>query len=124
MSDLPRQDDALACLRYAKQLIRGRGGNSRDFEQALHYFDLAAQLGELDAMYWLGKCYWRGLGCLKDASGAISCFENAANHGHVAAAHKLALCFAEGTHAPRNESLATYWELRADELERAARVNG
>lgn len=117
MTDLPDQNNALACLRFAKQLLRGRGGNERDFELAVTYFDCAAQLGELDAMYCLGKCYWRGVGCMKDVSGAISCFENAANRGHIGAARKLARCFAEGLHAPKSESLAQYWELRAEALE-------
>ncbi len=115
--ELPDEGDALECLRYAKQLIRGRGGVSRDFELAVKYFDLAARAGEVDAMYWLGKCYWRGVGCLRDTSGAMSCFENAANRGHVAAARKLAQCFAEGVEVPRCESLATYWALRAAQAE-------
>ncbi len=115
MSTKPTASDY---LQRGKQLIRGRGGVERNFEQAVEYFDIAAQAGDIDAMYWLGKCYWRGVGCLRDTSGAISCFENAANRGHVAAAKKLAQCFQEGEHVPQCESLATYWQLRAEELER------
>ncbi|MFI3244198.1 MAG: hypothetical protein R3Y56_08100 [Akkermansia sp.] len=117
---MPDEQNPSDSLRYAKQLMRGRGGVERHFEQAVYYFDLAAQAGDVDAMYWLGKCYWRGVGCLRDTSGAMSCFENAANRGHVAAARKLAQCFAEGLHVPRCESLAAYWELKAAQLDSAA----
>ena len=120
MENLPDERDARACLYYAKRLMRGRGNTQRDFEEALRYFDLAAQAGEVDAMYWLGKCYWRGVGCLRDTSGALICFENAANRGHLSAAKKLAQCFAEGDHVPRCESLAQYWSLRAAALEGSA----
>ncbi len=100
-------------MRLAKCYMRGRGGYARDYEQALHYYDLAAQQGDVDALYALGKCYLKGVGCLKDEAGAVSCLERAAYRGHRAAALKLAECFRQGWGAPVSESLACYWELRA-----------
>lgn len=119
LGDLPDPRDAQACLRYAKRLARGRGASARNFEEAVHYFDLSAQLENVDAMYWLGKCYLKGLGCLRDPHGGVSCLENAANRGHLAAARKLADCFAKGLGAPCCAELSRYWKLRADALEAA-----
>jgi len=119
LGDLPNSLDAQACLCYAKRLVRGRGANARNFEEALHYFDLSAQLENVDAMYWLGKCYLKGLGCVRDPHGGVSCLENAANRGHLAAARKLADCFENGLGAPCCAELTRYWKLRADALEAA-----
>ena len=111
--ELPDESDTAACLRYAKLLQRGRGKIGRDFERSLYYFDLAAQAGDVDAMYHLGKCYLKGLGCRRDAHGAVTCFENAAHRGHLGATQRLAECFSKGLGAPQCAELATYWELRA-----------
>ncbi len=107
-------------LRLAKLYWRGRGGYPRDFEKAVFFYDQAAQLGELDALYQLGKCYLKGAGCLRDEGGAVSCFERAAHRGHHGAAIKLAECFRHGWGAPHNEQLACYWELRAQSLDQTA----
>ena len=112
----PDENDAAACLRHAKRLVRGRG-QERNFEEACRYFDRAAPLGEPDAMYWLGKCYLKGLGCTKDPAGGVSCLENAANRGHIGAAQKLSTCFEQGLGAPACAELARYWALRAAALE-------
>ncbi len=102
--------------KLAARYRRGRGGCERDFERAVYYYDLAAQAGDVDALYQLGKCYLKGVGCLRDEGGAVSCFENAANRGHQAAAQKLAECFRAGIGAPQSEELACYWELKAQAM--------
>lgn len=116
MEEQPDERDIKACAIYAKQLIRGRGKVGRNFEQAVYYFDIAARGGDVDAMYQLGKCYWRGVGCVMDKSGAMACFENAAQRGHLGAAQRLSKAFAEGKHVPQCDTLATYWALKAGEL--------
>ncbi len=105
---------------FASRYLRGRGGFPRDFERAAHYYDLAAQLGDVDALYQLGKLYLKGVGCIRDEGGAVSCFENAANRGHTAAARKLAACFRSGAGAPISEELARYWELKAQAMEQSS----
>ena len=76
--------DAEAALHLAKKLIRGRG-EGRNFEEAVEWFDAAARAGLADALYWLGKCYLKGLGCPRDPAGGCSCLERAALAGHAAA---------------------------------------
>ena len=82
-------------------------------EEAVEWFDRAAQAGSTDALYWLGKCYLKGLGCRRDPSGGSSCLENAALRGHAAAALKLGECFETGTGAPASAELAAYWYRKA-----------
>ncbi len=99
-------------LAQAKRLMRGRG-EARNYEHAVELFDRAAQLGDADAHYWLGKCYLKGLGCTRDPHGATTCLERAASMGHAAACLKLGDCFARGTGAPSSRELAAYWYRRA-----------
>lgn len=111
MQDLLRAaaaGDPAACLLLAKRLMRGRGC-TRDYEQAVRWFDAAARAGSADALYRLGKCYLKGLGCTRDPAGGVSCLERAARAGHAAAALRLGSCFAEGIGAPRCRELAAYW---------------
>ncbi len=100
--------DVWACLRLAKRLMRGRC-ESRNYEEALCWFDAAARSGDQDALYWLGKCYLKGLGCPRDAAGGVSCLERAAACGHAGAALRLGECFELGNGAPASEELAAYW---------------
>ncbi len=99
-------------LRQAKRLIRGRG-TARNYEEAVEHFDAAARLGSAEALYWLGKCYMKGLGCTKDALGGTLCWERAAALGHAAACYKLGESFEEGIGAPHSAELAAYWYRRA-----------
>ncbi len=99
-------------LAQAKRLMRGRG-EARNYERAVELFDRAAQLGDADALYWLGKCYLKGLGCQRDPGGAATCLEQAANLGHAGACLKLGDCFARGQGAPESPEMAAYWYRRA-----------
>ena len=69
--------------------------------------------GLVGALYWLGKCYLKGLGCPRDPAGGCSCLERAALAGHAAAALKLGECFEKGTGAPASSELAAYWYRKA-----------
>lgn len=108
--------DAHACLHLAKKLMRGRNSTARNFEEAVEWFDCAARAGHADALYWLGKCYLKGLGCLRDPAGGVSCLEQAARAGHAAAALRLGLCFEKGVGAPCSSELAAWWYRRAQAL--------
>ncbi len=107
--------EADACLHLAKRLLRGRG-ESRNYEQAVYFLDIAARAGHPDALFQLGKCYLKGIGCLKDPAGGTSCLEQAANQGHASAALKLGQCFEIGCGAPANSELAAYWYRKAAAL--------
>ena len=78
--------DAHACLHMGKRLMRGRSSTARNFEEAVEWFDRAARAGLPDARYWLGKCYLKGLGCLRDPAGGVSCLEQACSGGPAAGA--------------------------------------
>lgn len=108
--------DAHACLHMGKRLMRGRSSTARNFEEAVEWFDRAARAGLPDARYWLGKCYLKGLGCLRDPAGGVSCLEQAAHAGHAAAALRLGLCFETGLGAPKSAELAAWWYRKAQAL--------
>ena len=67
-------------------------------------------------MYQLGKCYLKGIGCPRDPSGGVSCFEQAAKLGHSGATLRLGECFEKGNGAPKSPELAAWWYRKAAAL--------
>ena len=60
----------------------GKGINW-DFDEAVYWFQKAAQQGNADAQYYLGECYYHGLGVKKDKRQGIRWYQNAARQGHA-----------------------------------------
>lgn len=58
---------------------------SRDMKLAIHYYENAAEKGDVEAMYWLGQCYEMGLGVDKDEETAASWKQKAVDGGFVPA---------------------------------------
>lgn len=55
-----------------------------DYAQAMLWLEHAANLGHADAMFTLGKMYYKGLGVKRDNAQALAWFERAAQKGHPA----------------------------------------
>ena len=59
--------------------------NDTDFEKAFTCFLKAAEKGDLDAEYRVGRCYKNGIGVVRNVTEAINWFQKAAGRGHVEA---------------------------------------
>lgn len=55
----------------------GTNGYPQDYKKAYYYFRQAANLGELEAMNYLGLMFWDGLGVPANIQTAIGCFQHA-----------------------------------------------
>ncbi|MBO5500869.1 MAG: sel1 repeat family protein [Clostridia bacterium] len=84
-----------ADLGYAKgqttmgALYLGANGVEEDFDKAFRYFFAAMQQGDLDALYFVGMCFEKGLGTEMDEATAVYCYQMAAELGHQGAAERL-----------------------------------
>ena len=85
-------------------------GVERDTAQAVVWFNLAAEHGDVNAMLWLGDRYRDGtMGVETDAVKAFGWFRNAAALGNGRAMRELALCFQLGTGVDKNDTEAVKW---------------
>jgi TPR repeat protein len=75
----------------AMSQMGGRPENEGDYGKSLEYLTKAAELGDVNAHYWLGDLYQNGKnGVEKDAKKAIHHFQQAAIGGHTLARVYLA----------------------------------
>ena len=61
-----------------------------DYDKAFEYYTKAAELGDIDSHYRLGRMYWKGESVEKDEEKGIYHMEKAAIGGHPLARHNLA----------------------------------
>jgi localization factor PodJL len=89
---------------------------AKDFS-ALADLRRAANLGQAQAQFYLGKLYEAGeAGLKKDPALARQWTERAAENGDRKAMHNLALYYFEGTGGPKNATAAAQWFRRASDL--------
>ncbi|KAA6230601.1 sel1 repeat family protein [Chlorobium phaeovibrioides] len=74
-------------------LYNAEGGNSRNPQQALKWFRLAAEQGEPQAQYNIGAMYALGDGVQQNDTTAVKWFTLAAKQGKVLAEYHLPLHF-------------------------------
>lgn len=65
-------------------------------KRAVECYQIAAEKGNIPAMYNYARMLYDGVGCKKDVDGAVKWFEKAAELGFLAAKHALALLYLEG----------------------------
>ncbi len=73
---------------YQMGTIRYQEGN---YDGAFEYWTKAAEMGDVDAHFWLGCMHWRGEGVEKDEEKAVYHLEKAAVDGHTHTRHSLGL---------------------------------
>lgn len=95
-------------IRYAE----GRGV-PQSFEQAAHWFGLAATHGLAPAEFHLASLYEKGLGVQKDLARARTLYLAAAEKGNAKAMHNLAVLYAEGVDDKPDYATAAHWFLKA-----------
>ena len=79
-------------------------GTEKDLERAAAYFNKAALLGNVDAVYGMGKLHLE-----TDPAKAIRFFELAARQGHTYAEYQLGKIFCFGIGVPRDLETGMEW---------------
>ena len=74
----------------------GKGGLTVDYAEALKYYTLSSQQGNLRAYYRLGDLYYFGRGVAEDKGRAAEYYQNAADRGDFDATQKLAIMYRDG----------------------------
>ncbi|HXW24814.1 MAG TPA: hypothetical protein VEK73_08720 [Xanthobacteraceae bacterium] len=95
-------------LRYAE----GRGVPA-NLEEAVHWFERAANHGLAPAQYRLGSLYEKGQGVKKDLEAARRLYTAAAEKGNGKAMHNLAVLYAEGLSGDPDYRTAAQWFRKA-----------
>jgi localization factor PodJL len=95
-------------LRYAE----GRGMR-QDLQEAMRWFERAAQADFAPAQFRLAGLNEKGEGTKKDIEAARRLYLSAANKGHAKAMHNLAVIYAEGADGRPDYKAAAQWFRKA-----------
>jgi TPR repeat protein len=98
--------------RSLASVLQDPAGNPR-LPEAIEWLTRAAQGGLAAAMYDLGNCYRRGIGCAPDLDAAVTWWMEAAKLGHPHAAFSLADAFYRSETRSLTEQDALHWYQKA-----------
>lgn len=87
----------------------------RDYFEAVRWYTLAANQGNLGGLNNLAFCYLLGRGVEKNISEAIKLYRKSAEGGSVVAQCELARFYKEGKGVPQSDDEAIYWYMKAVE---------
>ena len=87
--------------------------SDKKYEQAIYWFQKAADAGNSAAQKNLAICYFNGYGVEKDVEKAIYWWQKAADAGNSAAQKNLAFCYLKGDGVEKNVEKAVYWWQKA-----------
>lgn len=116
LSDAAKSGDPLALFEIGARYSEGRAGVTADANQALNWYQLAADRGFAPAQYRLGSMYEKGNGVSRDADKAKQFYEQAASQGNANAMHNLAVLYASGALGQQDYSAAANWFTKAANL--------
>ena len=85
----------------------------QDYDKAFKLFSQAAELGYVDAQYYLGEMYSEGQGVEEDPERAFEWYQKAAEQGNTMAQSALATYYFEGIGIERNYQKAFEWHQKA-----------
>ncbi|WP_284265028.1 tetratricopeptide repeat protein, partial [Bradyrhizobium iriomotense] len=104
--------DATAAYEIGLRFAEGKGV-AANYEEAVKWYDRAAQAGVVPATFRLGTLYEKGLGVKKDADIARRYYTQAAERGNAKAMHNLAVLDADGGGRGPNYKSASQWFRKA-----------
>jgi TPR repeat protein len=91
----------------------GDDATPKDYEQALHWYRLAAEQGDAKAANNLGAMYQHGMGVPADMKEAVKWYRRAAKQGLAVAQWNLAVCLLYGSGAKQEVGKAVEWLRKA-----------
>jgi TPR repeat protein len=98
-----------ACALYGDALLRGEDGAKQDVAQAILFLREAAEAGEANASFRLGKIYDDGEYTTKDYAKALEYYTTAAKAGVSEAQYNLGVMFASGHGVKRDTVEGLAW---------------
>ena len=84
-------------------------GVEKDYEEAVKWYQEAADQGDEEAQNILGDCYRFGWGVEKDYEEAVKWYQEAADQGNADAQRCLGDCYRFGNGVEKNEKKAVEW---------------
>ncbi|HSC42988.1 MAG TPA: SEL1-like repeat protein, partial [Candidatus Binatia bacterium] len=96
----------------AELYTRGKG-IAPDLREAGNWYQRAAELGDVESQFIIGRLYATGAGVPTNMREAAKWFLRAAEQGHATAAHNIAACYGNGTGVERNAAQAIEWYKKA-----------
>lgn len=107
--------DAAAAFELGKMYQKGSGGAPNDAQQAMRWYQQAANAGERHAQYNLGLMYWNGEGTTKDYATALGWFQKSAAQGIKSADLRIGFAYLEGLGVPQSFADGFAWTKKAAE---------
>lgn len=104
---------AAALNRVALMHYRGEESVSQDYQKAAEYFEIAAEMGDANALFNLGKLYFLGQGVPENTDRALTLFRQAAHKDHVLALNTLGALYREGARSQTDLNLARQFFARS-----------
>ena len=83
--------------------------SDKKYEQAIYWWQKAADAGDSGAQYRLAICYQNGNGVVKDIEKAVYWWQKAAGAGDSDAQYRLAFCYLKGDGVEKDVEKAVYW---------------
>lgn len=77
-----------------------------DYEEAVKYYEQAANKGSDEALIKLSMCYSGGIGIVKNEERAVECLKTAVKHGCAKAKYNLSVCYFQGIGVQKEEKKA------------------
>ena len=87
--------------------------SDKKYEQAIYWWQKAADAGNSAAQKNLAICYFNGYGVEKDVEKAIYWWQKAADAGDSTAQYRLAFCYLKGEGIEKDVEKAVYWWQKA-----------
>lgn len=87
------------------------------YVEAVEWFQQAAKWSDIEAQYYLGHCYFNGLGVARDYSKAVKWYRLAALQGNIEAQLIVGRCCENGYGVPKDFTEAVGWYQIAAALE-------
>ncbi len=87
--------------------------SDKKYEQAIYWWQKAADAGNSAAQKNLAICYFNGYGVEKDVEKAVYWWQKAADAGNSAAQKNLAFCYLKGEGIEKDVEKAVYWWQKA-----------
>lgn len=87
----------------------------RDYAQALSYYKISAQKGDLSSFFNIGEIYRKGLGVDANPSEAMTYHRYAASKGYAPSQYMVGLMYVNGEGVSRNINKAYAWLTMASE---------
>ena len=110
-------DTSAASKGFFQEGERRYWGNGvlRNRNEAIEWYRKAAEYGNTQAQYRLGRCYRFGIGVPQDFIEAAKWFRKAAEQGDRRGECSLGLCYAQGRGVPQDDGEAVKWYRKAAE---------